>query len=192
MPEREKLILLLEGCLKNNRSSQKELYYLLLEFAMSVCYRYTNSGMEAEELTNEGFVKLFKNIHRFDIQRQSDVFYALKGWFKRILINTCIDEYRKKQHQILTHTHSEDIDRPSAQEATALDGISYKEIIEAVRQLTPGYRNVFNLFVIEGLSHEEIAELLDISVGTSKSNLSKARERMKKILQDLTRVKVYA
>ena len=192
LPDVGKIKYLLEGCVKNDRSSQKELYYLLADFAMNVCYRYADNLQEAEELVNEGFVKLFKNIGRFEINRHDDVLHALKGWFKRILVNTCIDQYRKNQHNTMTHTLPEEHENLADKQANGADTLSYKEIIEAIKQLSPAYRTVFNLFVIEGLSHEEIAGQLGISVGTSKSNLSKARERLKKIIIHLTRYKAYA
>ncbi|MBS1667273.1 MAG: sigma-70 family RNA polymerase sigma factor [Bacteroidetes bacterium] len=179
------------GCRENNRGSQKELYQLLRDYAMKICYRYQNHAEEAEEIMNEGFVKLFKNIGQFDEGRHANIEVALKGWFKRILINTCIDHYRKNAstatHKILTK-ESENI--PSHAE-NGLDKLSYKEIIESIRLLSPAYRTVFNLFVIEGLSHEEIAAELGISVGASKSNLSKARENLRKILLKKTDSKIY-
>jgi RNA polymerase sigma-70 factor (ECF subfamily) len=192
LPVQEKIISLLNGCIKNDRASQKELYHLLADYAMSVCYRYAESHEEAEELVNESFIKLFKNIQKFESNRYADTFTSLKGWFKRILINTCIDQFRKNKHNAMTHTLPEEFDIPAENQATAIDQISYKEIIDSIRQLSPAYRNVFNLFVIEGYSHEDIADHLGISVGTSKSNLSKAREKMKKLLLQLTRYKAYA
>ncbi len=192
MSDAGKIRIILEGCVQNNRSSQKELYYLLGEFAMSVCYRYADNLQEAEELVNEGFVKLFKNIERFEINRHEDVLHALKGWFKRILVNTCIDQYRKNLHNAMSRTLPENYENLTDKQASGADSLSYKEIIEAIRLLSPAYKNVFNLFVIEGLSHEEIANQLGISVGTSKSNLSKAREKLKKIIIHLTRFKAYA
>ena len=94
---------LLDGCRQNNRSSQKVLYLLLHEYAMKICYRYTNRLEEAQELMNEGFVKLFKHIAQFDENRYPDILTSLKGWFKRILINTCIDHYRKNNSSLNGH-----------------------------------------------------------------------------------------
>lgn len=92
----------------------------------------------------------------------------------------------------MTYTITSEFELPVINQATAVDQISYKELVDAIRFLSPGYRQVFNLFVIEGLSHEDIAEKLGISIGTSKSNLSKAREKMKKIILQLIRIKLYA
>ena len=192
MPDHEKITMLLDGCKKNNRSSQQELYLLLNSYAMGICLRYAENQQEAEELLQEGFIKLFRNIEKFETNRHADQLSALKGWFKRILINTCIDQYRKNRHNTMTYTITEEFDIPAVNQATAIDQLSYKELVDAIRLLSPGYRQVFNLFVIEGLTHEDIAEKLGISIGTSKSNLSKAREKMKKIILQLIRFKVYA
>ena len=146
---------------------------------------------ECEEIVNEGFVKLFKNIHQFDETRQEDTLLSLKGWFKRILINTCIDHYRKSNSSVNGHVLTHESETIADQGETGIDMLSYKEIIESVRLLSPAYRAVFNLFVIEGLSHEEISQQLGISVGASKSNLSKARDNLRKLLQNKNIIKAY-
>lgn len=182
---------ILSGCRKNERNSQKELYNLLRGFAMKICYRYTNALEECEETVNEGFVKLFRNIRQFDETRQEDTLLSLKGWFKRILINTCIDHYRKNNSSVNGHTLSHESELIPDHGENGIDVLSYKEIIEAIRLLSPAYRAVFNLFVIEGLSHEEISKTLDISVGASKSNLSKARDNLRKLLLNKNHFKAY-
>jgi RNA polymerase sigma factor (sigma-70 family) len=182
---------LIEGCRINDRASQKELYYMLRDYAMKICYRYQNSLEQVEEIMNEGFMKLFKNIHQFEESRHTDILASMKGWFKRILINTCIDHYRKNAASINGQMLSEDTENIADKQETGLDILAYKEIIAAIRQLSPAYRTVFNLFVIEGLTHEEIAGHLGISVGSSKSNLSKARENLRKILLKKTDQKAY-
>jgi RNA polymerase sigma factor (sigma-70 family) len=185
------ILALIEGCRANDRSSQKELYYMLRDYAMKICYRYQHNVEQVEEIVNEGFVKLFKNIHQFEESRHADTLASMKGWFKRILVNTCIDHYRKNASSIHGQMLSEDTENIADKQETGLDVLSYKEIIEAIRQLSPAYRTVFNLFVIEGLTHEEIAGQLGISIGSSKSNLSKARENLRKILIKKTDRKIY-
>jgi RNA polymerase sigma-70 factor (ECF subfamily) len=128
---------LLDGCRQNNRSSQKVLYLLLHEYAMKICYRYTNRLEEAQELMNEGFVKLFKHIAQFDENRYPDVLTSLKGWFKRILINTCIDHYRKNNSTLNGHYISSENENIADNSESGLDKLSYKEIIESIRQLSP-------------------------------------------------------
>ena len=183
---------LIEGCCANERRSQKELYLQLNDYAYKICYRYTSKTEEVEELVSEGFLKLFKNISRFETNRYPDTLSALKGWFKRILINTCIDFYRKYHNNAYYQQLTEDNASLQDHSASGLDIISYKEIIEAIRLLSPSYRAVFNLFVIEGMSHEQNSEHMGISVGASKSNLSKARKKKKKILLKKTSYKAYA
>ena len=182
---------IIAGCRNNNRSSQKELYQLLKGYALKICYRYQNHAEESEEIMNEGFIKLYKNIHQFDEARHTDIEVALKGWFKRILINTCIDHYRKNASQINGRVITDEPERIEDKTENGLDVLSYKEILQAIKKLSPAYRTVFNLFVIEGMSHEEIAKHLEISVGASKSNLSKARENLRKILIKKTDYTIY-
>jgi len=185
------ILTLVDGCTKNDRNSQRELYHWLYGYAMKICYRYTNHQHEAEELTNESFVKLYKNIHLFDASRQSNAEALFKAWFKRIIINTCID-YLRKHHTIVNgHQLSADNEKLADPQETGIDKLAYEEIIEAIRKLSPVYRTVFNLFVIEGLTHEEIATQLNISVGASKSNLSKARTNLRKIILQQTAYKAY-
>lgn len=146
---------------------------------------------EAEELVNESFIKLFRNIGQFDGGRQEDTEALLKGWFKKIVVNTCIDYLRKSHLKMVSRETIPETESFSNMQESGLDRLSYREIIEAIRKLTPVYRTVFNLFVIEGLSHEEISAQLGISVGASKSNLSKARHNLRKIIIQQTDYKIY-
>ena len=130
---------------------------MLRDYAMKICYRYQNNVEQVEEIVKEGFMKLFKNIHQFEEGRHTDTLASMKGWFKRILVNTCIDHYRKNASSIHGQMLSEDTENIADRQETGLDVLSYKEIIETIRQLSPAYRTVFNMFVIEGLTHEEIA-----------------------------------
>jgi RNA polymerase sigma factor (sigma-70 family) len=182
---------IIAGCRINDRVSQRELYELLKDYALKICYRYQDHNEEAEEIMNEGFIKLFKNIGQFDEARHANVEIALKGWFKRILINTCIDHYRKNASRLGSRVLTKETENIAGHAENGLDVMSYKEIIEAIRHLSNAYRTVFNLFVIEGMSHDEIAAQLGISVGASKSNLSKARENLRKILLKKTDHKIY-
>jgi len=192
LTENAKIAALLTGCRNNDRNSQKELYYILRGFAMKICYRYTNHAEESEEIMNEAFVKLYKKLDQFDEFRQEDSLLSLKGWFKRILVNTCIDHYRKNRSSVNGHILNEESDKLPDRSENGLDMLSYKEIIGAIKLLSPAYRTVFNLFVIEGLSHEEISKKLGISVGASKSNLSKARDNLRKILLSKSHFNLYA
>ena len=177
----EEITFHIKACSRNDRESQKKMYTSFYGYAMSVCDRYTNNQDDAVEILNDGFLKVFKEIHRYQ-PAYADVVGSFMGWLRKIMVYTAIDHFRRNQK----HRFTADIDNGIIQIASsgedALDRISYDEIIRSIQKVTPGYRTVFNLFVIEGFSHEEIAEKLDISVGTSKSNLSKARKQLQKIL----------
>ena len=135
---------------------------------MSICLRYADNRDEAAEILNDGFMKIFSHISRFDLTR------PLKPWLRTIMVNTSINHYKQKQRTI----QAEEMERASreSEAETILSGISYQEIIVLLHQLPPSYRTVFNLYVIEGYKHEEIAKMLGVTVGTSKSNLFKAKE----------------
>ncbi len=171
----------IRGCTLNNRESQKKMYSSFYGYAMSICYRYTNSQEDATEILNDGFLKVFVEIYRFK-PAYTDTVSSFKGWLRKIMIYTAIDHFRKNQkHQLTGELNETYLHVPDTHE-DALDKISYDEILQAIKYLTPGYRTVFNLFVIEGFSHDEIAKELGISTGTSKSNLAKAKKQLKKIL----------
>jgi RNA polymerase sigma factor (sigma-70 family) len=177
----EELSMHIERCALNNRESQKKIYSSFYGYAMAVCDRYTNSQDDAVEILNDGFLKIFKEIHRYK-PAYSDVVSSFKGWMRKIMVYTAIDHFRKNyKHQFTTDLDSGIVQVSSGGE-DALDRISYEDIIRSIQDLTPGYRAVFNLFVIEGFTHEEISDQLGISIGTSKSNLAKARRQLQKIL----------
>jgi RNA polymerase sigma-70 factor (ECF subfamily) len=148
---------------------------------MAVCNRYTNNQEDAVEILNDGFLKIFRELHNYT-PAYSDVIGSFKGWLRKIMMYTAIDHFRKfHKHQMMTELDSVVFQLPSVGE-NALERISYDEIIAAIKELSPGYRTVLNLFIVEGQSHEEISEQLGISIGTSKSNLAKARRQLQKIL----------
>ncbi len=182
---------LIDGCCKNDRNSQRDLYHWLYDYAMKISFRYVSRQEEAEELVNESFIKLFKNIQQFDGTRAGETEALLKGWFKRIVVNTCIDHLRKTHLKLVSQEISEESETFADDRENAVDKLLYREIIEAIKKLTPVYRTVFNLFVIEGYSHEEISDMLNISVGASKSNLSKARHNLRKIIIQHNAYKTY-
>jgi RNA polymerase sigma-70 factor (ECF subfamily) len=171
----------IRGCALNSRESQKKIYSSFYGYAMSICQRYTNRDDDALEIMNDGFLKIFTEIYRFK-PAYTDTISSFKGWVRKIMIYTAIDHFRKhSKHQLVAELNETYLHVPAAQE-DVLSKISYEEIIQSIKFLTPGYRTVFNLFVIEGFSHDEIATELGISTGTSKSNLAKARKQLQKIL----------
>jgi len=171
----------IRGCALNKRESQKTIYSSFYGYAMSICHRYTNHEEDATEILNDGFLKVFVEIYRFK-PAYTDTINSFKGWIRKIMIYTAIDHFRKNvKHRMTTELNETYMHLPDGDE-DALAKISHEEIINAIKFLTPGYRTVLNLFIIEGFSHDEIAKELGISVGTSKSNLAKARKQLQKIL----------
>jgi len=167
---------IIKGCRKQNRDSQKELYKMFYAYGMSITLRYANSRNEGAAILNDSFMKVFENIDQFDTERD------FKPWFRRIVINTAINEYHKnkmRMEKVEPISESHDL----LTDNKIVSGISYDEIIELIQKLSPVYRTVFNLYVIEGYKHREIAEMLEISVGTSKSNLSKAKSNLRELLE---------
>lgn len=178
----ESLYSLLKSCLKDDRKSQQLLYERYYKFALKIAFRYINDYNDALTITNDAFVKVFKNFKQFEIS-ENDILLEQRffGWFKRIVINTSLDSIKKSNRQI-TYDNIDDSEVWEISENSELadSKLLYKELISYVKDLPPSYNRVFNLFVIDGYSHSEIAELLNISVGASKSNLFKAKEILQK------------
>jgi len=167
------LRLILEGCLNKNSMSQKKLYEYYFGFAMNIALRYGKNREESLEILNDGFLKVFKNIDRYDDK------YPFKAWLHRIIVNTGIDHYRANKNQI-KFLKLEDFHQ-SIKSTDPLPNVStVKDILPEIQELSPAYRMVFNLYVMEEYKHHEIAELLDISVSTSKSNLARAKAKILK------------
>jgi RNA polymerase sigma factor (sigma-70 family) len=167
----EELHQLVRDCLKDDRLSQKLLYKAFYGFAMGICLRYAVNRYEASEIMNQGFFKVFKNLTKYDQTK------PFKAWLGRIMVNTSIDYYRSN----LKIAHTEELEKADHINDTELadKNLNYNELLDMISQLPRAYRTIFNLYAIEGYSHEEIGKLLNISIGTSKSNLHKAREKLK-------------
>lgn len=171
-----------QGCIRNERDSQKALYQHFYSFAMGICLRYANDPLDAAGILNDGFFKAFKNITKYEPPK------AFLPWLGRIITNTAIDYYRAN---LKFADHVDIIDHENvAQVSSVYDKLAYQDLLALVQQLSPGYRTVFNLFAIDGYTHEDIAEMLGISVGTSKSNLFKARQKLQEMLK-ATETKTY-
>ncbi|MEX0723556.1 MAG: RNA polymerase sigma factor [Gracilimonas sp.] len=168
---------ILKGCRKHRRESQKELYEMFYAYGMSITLRYADSRDQAAAILNDAFMKVFDNIKTYDINR------AFKPWFRSIVVNTAINAYHKNKKRI-ERTEALTSATGNQSEEHITSSISYDEIIQIVQKLSPAYRTVFNLHVIEGFTHEEIAGMLDISIGTSKSNLSKAKSNLRSMLEE--------
>ena len=164
----------MDACRKADRNSQDRLYKEYYGYAMGICLRYSRTREEATEILNDGFIKIFTKLDHYSPG------LSFKGWIRKVMINSAIDSFRRNEKHYnsldISHVHYE------SSSETVLDHLSEQEIISAIQLLPPSYRMVFNLFVIEGYKHEEIANQLGISVGTTKSNLAIARNKLKKIL----------
>ncbi|WP_258100478.1 RNA polymerase sigma factor [Marinoscillum pacificum] len=165
----------LKGCAQQKREAQKILYKEFHGYCMSVCLRYGQTRDDAVEIMNDGFLKVFKYIKTFDTKQ------PFKPWIRKIMINSALDHVKKYQLK-LEQLEIEAGIREMVQESQ-LDSLNYEDLLELIRKLPIAYRTVFNLHAIEGYKHEEIAEMLEISIGTSKSNYHKAKKKLQELLK---------
>lgn len=171
--ELEEVIL---GCRKGDRYAQHRLYQAFHVWASAICQRYTNSPEITRECVQDGFFKIFTKIDKYG----GDL--PFQPWLKRIMINTCIDRYRAQLNEIQTVGLETAFDETVL--ADALINADTEHLLRLVRQLTPACQATFNLYAVEGYEYREIAEILGVSIGSVKSNLSKARMQLKKMLLD--------
>jgi RNA polymerase sigma-70 factor (ECF subfamily) len=173
---------LVKGCRNNERLAQKRLYEMFYGRMMGVCLRYASNREEAAEILNKGFLKVFTTIKQYEPGRG-----RLDSWIYKIIMNTAIDHFRSEvrhRSNIVEMDYSYD----GADATDVIEHISAEEIITLIRKLTPAYRTVFNMYVMEGMSHGEIARELGISEGTAKSNLAKARKKLQALLAENNKV----
>jgi RNA polymerase sigma-70 factor (ECF subfamily) len=170
---------LLAGCLRNQRQSQELLYKQFYGYAMSVCLRYAPTRDSALEVLNDGFLKVFTRLDQYDPAQ------PFKGWLRRIMINAAVDHYRQE----VRHHNQENLDQADQLVATdtidAYSQLAHEDLLMLIQRLSPAYRLVFNLYVMDGFTHEEIAGHLGISIGASKSNLARARENLRQLLKQI-------
>jgi RNA polymerase sigma-70 factor (ECF subfamily) len=183
--ETKHLQALIDGCLKGDRRSQQAVHKMFYGKMKSVCMRYTRDSDQAMDVLQEGFLKVFNNLEKYTGVG------TFEGWIRRIMVNLSIDRYRRLKHDLVLLGEQNDIENWSggtdeesdeSAENEEIYDITPEQIIDAMQQLTPAYRTVFNLYVYEDYTHQDIAEALGISVGTSKSNYAKAKKNMKKLL----------
>lgn len=181
MDKKEKLDNIIQGCLQNKRTSQEALFKLFYSKMMIICLRYTSDRDTAQELLQDGFIKVFEKLKVYEDTG------SFEGWVKRIVVNTCIDYYRKAKRNPLLYdddaAFKDEDDVLQNIDTEHLSDVNTSIIMQEIANLSPAYRTVFNLFVIENYSHKEIAEMLGITEGTSKSNLAKAKANLQKALQ---------
>lgn len=175
---------LIEGCINGSRKAQEDVFNAMYRRLLGVCVRYAKDDDDAKDILQNGFIKVFKSIENY----KGDG--SFEGWIKRIVINTAIDSYRRKKVKPVV-VDSELTDRvgtnmeDEVEDDSIYQKIPIKVVLDSVQKLSPAYRTVFNLYVLEGYNHNEIAEMLEIGIGTSKSNLSKARLNLRKMLKPL-------
>jgi len=179
----DNIILLIEACKKQEPRSQKMLYERFFGYLLKISFRYVHSYDTAVDVTNDGFVKIFQNINKFRTEEGDYPERLLMAWMKRIIINTSIDELRRNNKIPELGVIPEHVWEIPDDSQRADNLVLYKELVGAVRNLPRTYRIVFNMAVIDGCTHFEIAHKLGISVGTSKSNLSRARGILQKFLK---------
>ena len=167
---------LVQACIKGNRLSQNILYKKYASKMFGVCLRYAKNREEAEEIMQEGFMRVFTYIKQFKGTG------ALEGWIRKIMVNCALLRYQKKIHMKPVIELNTELCN-AAGDTDIISNLNAKELLKLIQSLSPAYRMVFNLYVFEGLKHREIAQMLGISEGTSKSNLSDARAVLQKALQ---------
>lgn len=177
----EELNDLIKRCVKGNRRAQESLYQTFYGKMMGVSLRYTRNRDQAEDIVQDAFLKVFGSLERYDFKG------SFEGWVRRIVVNTAIDMFRKKKNDFLLLGNDqsvEDYAEVEDQTENEDDSPQFKasQVIEAMTSLSPAYRTIFNLYVFEKMTHQQIADKLGISVGTSKSNYAKAKRNLKKIL----------
>ncbi len=167
---------LIKGCVSGERKYQEELYKIFSPKMYAVCLRYSKDAEEAQDILQDGFVKIFRNIEKFRSEG------SFEGWVRRIFVNTAIEYYRRKNNNV---SITEQIEAGVEDDTSnAFDKLAVADVMKAINELSPGYKLVFNMYVIEGYSHKEVGEILGISEGTSKSQLARAKGMLQKILKE--------
>jgi RNA polymerase sigma factor (sigma-70 family) len=172
---------LVRGCQDNDPATQKILYNKYVEQMMILCLRYLTDQEDAKEVLMDGFYSAFRNINSFTYQGEG----SLKAWLKKIMVNQCLMHLRKRR-AVFVSTDIGHYEEVAVSASDTFGTLNVKEIMKLIQSLPDGYRTVFNLYCFEGKNHKEIAELLDVSESTSKTQLYKAREILKKQITQLT------
>lgn len=174
---------IIEGCVRGEKRAQDSLYKKYASLLYGICLRYAKNKMEAEDVLQEVFVKIYNNIHTYHNDG------SFEGWLRRIAVNTSITQYRKN----LKHAYQEDVDDlvKSKNDPIEVEDLEFtaEEMMLCINRLPSGYKTVFNLYVIEGFMHKEIADMLEIDVNTSKSQLSRAKTYLQRELAEISKIK---
>jgi RNA polymerase sigma factor (sigma-70 family) len=175
---------LIKACIKGDAASQKEVFDRFAGRMLGVCHRYARNAADAEDILQDAFIKIFDKLHQFKFEG------SFEGWIRRIVVNTALKKYsvRRYEKEVSGYEHKDKDE--SFLEPSAYSHLTQKDILDLINNLPDGYRLVFNLFVIEGFQHDEIAEMLGIQPGTSRSQLVKARMMLQKQIIQLHKIAV--
>lgn len=163
------------GCLQNDAASQRELYNKYSPKMLAVCYRFAQNREDAEDMLQEGFIKIFSQIHTFQNKG------AFEGWIRKIIVHTCIN-FLKRYRRLNESLDLDYANQVQAKEESVISLMQGKQVLECIRLLPVGYRTVLNLYAIEGFSHREIGNLLEIGESTSRSQYTRAKVMLENIL----------
>jgi RNA polymerase sigma factor (sigma-70 family) len=171
---------LIEGCIAGDRKAQQQIYQMFYGKMLVACLRYTGDMDQAKDVLQDGFIKVFASLEKYSQEG------SFEGWIRRIVVNTAIDFFRKKKKDFVLLGEDQSVEdfMDPLEDEDEEDEYEFKasQVIEALQFLSPAYRTIFSMYIFDNLQHNEIAERLGISVGTSKSNLAKAKKNLKKIL----------
>ena len=171
---------IIEGCIKKKRKIQKALYQKYYKRMLGICLRYCNTKTEAEDIMLDGFMNIYSKIKLYNSKG------SFEGWMKRVMVNTAIDSFRKNK-KYNYHSNIKDYEEELFVNAILPEKFTEEEILKTIQLLPQGYKIVFNLFAIEGYSHQEIATILGVTVNTSKTQLFKARKQLQKFLNEMNK-----
>ena len=174
---------IINGCLKGNRRDQELLYRRHAAKLYAVCLQYSGNDDEAKDILQEGFIKIFENLRQYKFEG------SFEGWMRRITVNTALEKYRSRNNLYKVEDIDQISETESEPDADDYNGLEANDLLGIIRELPPKYRMVFNLYAIEGYSHKEISKMVNISEGTSKSNLSRARIILQRRVGSYTGIK---
>lgn len=178
------LAIILSGCKQGIPAWQKVLYEQYYGFAYTICIRYAPTKEDTTEIINDGFVNVFKGLSNFNFpENENELSPAFMGWLKRIMIHIGINHEKSHARQIAWRKPDLETEKIPSVHLNPLESLAYEELVKLIHKLSPAYRHVFSLFVLDGCSHEEIARITKTSIGTSKSNLLKARRQLRKMIE---------
>ncbi|MDY6801037.1 MAG: RNA polymerase sigma factor [Bacteroidota bacterium] len=174
---------IIKACIKGDRKAQKQIYQLFADKMFGVCLRYADNADEAKDILQDGFIKVFLNLKQFNHKG------SFEGWVRRIMVNTALEKFRDRRYLFAVNME-QGYESKDSEYDHILSELAAQDLLKLIQELSPQYRMVFNLYAIEGYSHKEICEMLNIKEGTSKSNLSRAREILKEKVKKHYGVKI--